>query len=889
MIDEVVEGDCREWLPSLAEDSIDAIVTDPPYFLLDSGGKGFMGKEWESLNRKKSIDIVCRSKEFARFVESITLLLKVESSMEGGNSVLQNASMPGQSTIESNSIAPCVEKSLKENQPMLKANTNSVQGIVLTKAARLGLLKGLSQNHITAIGSQPENALFAVPILFIESLIKKHAPRSVSISMPKQADGSKDQEILLTLMEDQRIKNVIAVMSGKTCESSFMPETSIDARSVISTADTMKYRLITSEDIKNPLIMEWLIWLLYAIDAMSRSSTTGKTLTDFLNSDLVYQFHKQWAEEAIRVLKPGGHLLSFGGTRSYHTMARAIEDAGFEIRDMLEWVYGSGFPKSLDISKALDKMAGAEREVIGKGQWESAGRQRSYGDGNIYGTSPEDRSITAPATAAAKQWAGWGSALKPAHEPICLARKPLDGCTIAENVIRWGVGGLNIDGCRVEGNARSPGFVNPDPKARDMMATGNDRKVGWEGNNAGRFPANLILSMPEDSYDDAGKLLANPGKDAVMRLFPETKSGGGNRRPNGGGDFFKGIKPWNDQNLLEPSSGSAARFFQQCPITEEDYLDTCALCNKLLYHKHHVKSEVLSWNVNGAEKNLNQETEIAGSVVTPALQQQPLESAGKLEKLNISANNAENHLLSSQETSEFTAPRNVNPNLTERIAQNVRSAANLCDSCETAIVQSIVAMLQGRDPVLHLGSDCISERKRQILTQCLALYAAVLGKNDTIPTIPSLKMWFGYVSYAIGDCTLQERTAVAENGRVAPIPLIYRSKASRSEREKGLDGMPLKNNMRVNAPRECEADKVAEKTRNFHPTVKPLALMRYLCRLITPPGGLVLDPFGGSGTTALAAIQEGFHYLLIEQQPEYCEIARKRIAAIPTKLSHWSD
>lgn len=145
-----------------------------------------------------------------------------------------------------------------------------------------------------------------------------------------------------------------------------------------------------------------------------------------------------WAG-CLRVLKPGGHLLAFGGSRTYHRMACAIEDAGFEIRDSINWVYGSGFPKSLDISKALDKMAGAEREAIGI----SSGPNNSQYTGERYtqkretrfGTIQDQPIQTAPSTDAAKQWAGFGSALKPAHEPICLARKPLDSCTIAENVI----------------------------------------------------------------------------------------------------------------------------------------------------------------------------------------------------------------------------------------------------------------------------------------------------------------------------------------------------------------------------------------------------------------------------------------------------------------------
>ena len=168
--------------------------------------------------------------------------------------------------------------------------------------------------------------------------------------------------------------------------------------------------------------------------------------------------------ECLRVLKPGGHLLAFAGTRTQHRMAVRIEDAGFEIRDMIAWVYGSGFPKSLDVSKAIDKAAGAEREVIGEtkkgAQTESTGRYGAWGDG----ITP-----TAPSTDAAKQWQGWGTALKPALEPITVARKPLVG-TVAENVLQHGTGAINVDGGRVEGGRWPANFIHDgSEEATDLL------------------------------------------------------------------------------------------------------------------------------------------------------------------------------------------------------------------------------------------------------------------------------------------------------------------------------------------------------------------------------------------------------------------------------------
>jgi hypothetical protein len=176
-----------------------------------------------------------------------------------------------------------------------------------------------------------------------------------------------------------------------------------------------------------------------------------------------------WAE-CLRVLKPGGHVLAFGGSRTWHRLAVAVEDAGFELRDSIAWIYGSGFPKSLDVSKAIDKMDAkgerlarsfhftnwcrqhAEREVIGQRKAaRSTGRLEAWGNDIEV---PSDFDITLAKTPEAQKWQGWGTALKPAFEPVVVGRKPLVG-TVAENVFQWGVGGLNIDGSRIGGEKRA--------------------------------------------------------------------------------------------------------------------------------------------------------------------------------------------------------------------------------------------------------------------------------------------------------------------------------------------------------------------------------------------------------------------------------------------------
>ena len=211
--------------------------------------------------------------------------------------------------------------------------------------------------------------------------------------------------------------------------------------------------------------------------------------------------------QALRVLKPGGHLLAFSGSRTYHRMACAIEDAGFEIRDQIMWVYGSGFPKSLDVSKAIDRAAGAEREVVGFDAAKALQQTAKVGTGAYGDFAGSLGNITAPATDAARQWSGWGTALKPAHEPICMARKPLHG-TVAATVLRHGTGAINVDGCRVgtESTRRDTGSAAIWANAGRIQG----------GSDCGRWPANFI----HDGSDEA-----TAGLGEAARFFYTAKAG----------------------------------------------------------------------------------------------------------------------------------------------------------------------------------------------------------------------------------------------------------------------------------------------------------------------------------------------------------------------------
>lgn len=228
-------------------------------------------------------------------------------------------------------------------------------------------------------------------------------------------------------------------------------------------------------------------------------------------------FRPEFWAEVFRVLKPGGHLLAFSGSRTYHRMACGIEDAGFEIRDQIMWLYGSGFPKSHDVSKGIDRAAGAEREVIGQNGYASRRPRREYEHEQEWGSTlggSASANITAPATDSAKQWQGWGSALKPAHEPIVVARKPLAG-TIAENVLQYGTGALNIDGCRVGDDGGTAKGSKPQGAGRGIYGAGLHGSCEINQLDAGRWPANVI----HDGSDEATDPFPNDGESSAARFF----------------------------------------------------------------------------------------------------------------------------------------------------------------------------------------------------------------------------------------------------------------------------------------------------------------------------------------------------------------------------------
>lgn len=267
-------------------------------------------------------------------------------------------------------------------------------------------------------------------------------------------------------------------------------------------------------------------------------------------------FQKETWEKCLRVLKPGGYLLAFGGTRTYHRIACAIEDAGFEIRDCIMWLYGSGFPKSMDIEKAINKRDGVEfKSKPAKG----VGFMNTNNDG-WHNTLNQLEQI-GESSNRAKDWKGWGTALKPSYEPIIVARKPFKG-SLVDNVMKYGVGGLNIDGCRIAHNEPQK-FTNRNPKDGEVFNTDTSGYDNTKNHIAsaspnGRFPANTILTYDEADYDE------------VCGGFPNTKGGGKVKEKGAYGYCFsekRSDKPMADGY---DDSGSAARYFYCAKASRKD-------------------------------------------------------------------------------------------------------------------------------------------------------------------------------------------------------------------------------------------------------------------------------------------------------------------------------
>ena len=503
--------------------------------------------------------------------------------------------------------------------------------------------------------------------------------------------------------------------------------------------------------------------------------------------------------ECFRVLKPGGHLLAFAGTRTQHRMCVNIEDAGFEIRDMIAWVYGSGFPKSLDVSKAIDKAAGAEREVT------RAAVIDRLPDGNTpfdMRSSTDRERRDNPATEAARQWQGWGTTLKPALEPITVARKPLVG-TVAENVLAWGTGALNIDACRVgEPINHIPGGLHRGSCTTVGSFTG---VTDFDQAPHGRYPANLI----------------HDGSPEVVALFPDSNGSGGsvpNVKISGYGDGVVGTGKseyfGGEWKKVNSGSGSAARFFKECKEWEHQS------------------------SANTVEPSLYLQSQLDGFA-------------------------------------QSIAATRDRPVALRCVSALVEPSTNATQSELNRNVEIVMRTILSIEQKFWQGFA-----QESALPTDLAKYVEIQRQTDTTTITTNLSQSGGCVASATFNIT-PLNSELGERGFASRF--MYCAKASKKDRDEGLEGFEKKATLigtkgyKINP---TTGKPVVDPRANVHPTVKPTDLMRYLCRLVTPPAGVILDPFMGSGSTGKAAMLEGFNFIGIERESEYIEIARARIAAV---------
>lgn len=523
------------------------------------------------------------------------------------------------------------------------------------------------------------------------------------------------------------------------------------------------------------------------IDAFARG-TSGFMGKAWDGGDIAFR-PETWAA-VLRVLKPGGYILAFSSSRTFGRMSVALEDAGFITHPMIGWVFGSGFPKATRI------------------------RAEGY-DGFRYGAQ----------------------SLKPALEPIYMGQKPFSEANGTENVLRWGTGAVNVDGCRVaaaDGDYDHPGDLTPRPMAANAYAAAErgDLKVTQAPPNAlGRWPANLVLS------DDPEVIAAFP--EAPGQQFATGPKYGAKRPLNTYGSFGE-----RDEFGPRGDSGSAARFFFQAKRGVQ-----CGLCGWLCEPSDSIvpKCDAVTAEPSSPTESIQSECTARSGAVDLLLPDQ----GGTRSPARSRASSAESCSAQCLQPEVGSAQPSALQELASSLAQNVRSAAVLCGSCETAIALSLAASRLGLDLASPLCQVSITEPKRQILTRSLALYVAGRENTDIIGTTASLKMWFGSVLPVIAGSISSDES----EGRASIDPALRRFHYSS----------------------KADAD---DRLGSKHPTVKPLDLMRWLVRLVTPPGGLVLDPFAGTGTTGEAAFREGMRAVLIEREAEYQTDIRRRMALL---------
>jgi DNA modification methylase len=580
---------------------------------------------------------------------------------------------------------------------------------------------------------------------------------------------------------------------------------------------------------------------------------------------------KQWDQQVpgpdywrqvLRVCKPGAHLLAFGGTRTAHRLACAIEDAGWEVRDCLSWLYGSGFPKSHDVSKAIDREAGAVREVVGSKvglpgyhlHGHEGGEAFGHGLGSsTYETRLAASQVTAPATEAARAWDGWGTATKPAHEPVYLAVKPVTWAHV-DSRLRALQEGLwsRLDAKLAALLSRS----NPRDCDEDAFAS-----VPWSAVDACNTPD--VSCVPTDTSPSELALVSSWSTVSSWRRILAARS-----------------------HLESTSTTSTATR----PTTDWKTLLSCLsrITPESMLKSHGRESSahaspavvLLSALVAGCHATL------VRSVVEPAFAGEVPDSLGAAVLQHFAPNWEPVYL----------CRKPFKGSVASNVLEHACGALNV-DGCrighdepaKTAIRSSskfggvmqgngvtfadseprIADVLASASPLGRWPANLVLDEEAARL---LDAQTGELGSGVAYePTGKLMRRMYGPAK------ALGRTLGYGDSGGASRF--FYTAKASRSEREAGLERFIPRN---VNDGRDTSIDNPYQRgdtqRRNTHPTVKPVSLMRWLVRLITPPGGVVLDPFTGSGSTGVAAVLEGARFIGCELSAEFAELARARIA-----------
>jgi DNA modification methylase len=621
-----------------------------------------------------------------------------------------------------------------------------------------------------------------------------------------------------------------------------------------------------------------------------------------------------------RVLKPGGYILCFASSRTFDLMAIALRLAGFECHPYISWVFGSGFPKATNLSKMLDRAAGAEREVVGEYQF--AGRRKNKIDGRGATTCVSGgdmqvppNHITAPATPAAQQWDGWfygKQSMKPAMEPILLFQKPPEG-RMVDNVLEWGTGAINVDGCRV-------GHDEPlGPSAHGMAG----KQAGIMGKTVlrhrdntgpapqGRWPANLILSYPEDEYDDEGNLLPNPGKDEVLAGFPVTTSGEPGKRTFTTDKTFKGIRPTGEQETGYGDTGSAARFYYVAKSSKRDRDEGC----EGLEEHESKRTQAGGDDTRGRPTPVNRNHH--PTVKPTALMQylcRLITPPGVIDFVcescdNTPSDNSDNAERASNERSRQSENLSTLRSDIPQQAQGESFLFGHVPSSEPHNTENAVSGMRKNDEsseseILLKGlpidraantKNVVPETMR-ILREDVhpderrtedVLQSEVRSDGERVSATEGVYDQRARVQAALparssdGDEEwLYHGTPPSDGGTSGTQPSGDRSGASH-QRGKGRQpgGKPASNaGIGTQSKDEGRATDHNQLSVLHGPSeaIKRCPKCGGPMMAVKKPG-LVLDPFMGSGSTGKGAVLEGFRFIGIEQDAEYIEIARRRI------------